>query len=111
MNKFAALILLASAPTVCLAVDTHVWEQSEQAEFTRGTPKKLSIRSDGHISLSPEFKELDSTSVPYLWAIAQDSKGTIYYAGGAPTGATTKVYALAKNAKKKRASKKKATKA
>ena len=101
MNKFAALILLASAPTVCLAVDTHVWEQSEQAEFTRGTPKKLSIRSDGHISLSPEFKELDSTSVPYLWAIAQDSKGTIYYAGGAPTGATTKVYALAKNAKPK----------
>ncbi|HEY6987590.1 MAG TPA: hypothetical protein VH369_04355 [Bryobacteraceae bacterium] len=101
MNKFAALILLASAPTVCLAVDTHVWEQSEQAEFTRGTPKKLSIRSDGHISLSPEFKELDSTNVPYLWAIAQDSKGTIYYAGGAPTGATTKIYALAKNAKPK----------
>lgn len=101
MNKFAALILLASAPTMCLAVDTHVWEQSEQAEFTRGTPKKVSIRSDGHISLSPEFKELDSTNVPYLWAIAQDSKGTIYYAGGAPTGATTKVYALAKNAKPK----------
>jgi hypothetical protein len=99
MNKFAALILLASAPTVCLAVDTHVWEQSDQAEFTRGTPRKLSIRSDGHITLAPEFKELDSTNVPYLWAIAEDSKGTLYYAGGAPTGATTKIYALSKNAK------------
>ncbi|MGH9695010.1 MAG: hypothetical protein ACRD5Z_12745, partial [Bryobacteraceae bacterium] len=101
MNKFAALILLASAPTVCLAVDTHVWEQSEQAEFTRGTPSKLSIRSDGHVTLAPEFKELDSTNVPYLWAIAEDSKGTLYYAGGAPTGATTNIYALSKNAKPK----------
>jgi hypothetical protein len=98
MNK-PALILLALAPAVCLAVDTHVWEQSEQAEFTRGTPGKVSIRSDGHVSLAPEFEELDSTNVPYLWAIAQDSKGTLYYAGGAPTGATTKIYALAKNAK------------
>ncbi len=101
MNKFAALILLASAPIVCLAVDTHVWEQSDQAEFTRGTPKKISIRSDGHITLAPEFKELDSTNVPYLWAIAEDSKGTLYYAGGAPTGATTKIYALSRNAKPK----------
>jgi len=100
MNK-PALILLALAPAVCLAVDTHVWEQSDQAEFTRGTPRKLSIRSDGHITLAPEFKELDSTNVPYLWAIAEDSKGTLYYAGGAPTGATTKIYALSKNAKPK----------
>jgi hypothetical protein len=101
MNKFAALILLGSAATVCLAVDTHVWEQSDQAEFTRGTPRKLSVRSDGHITLAPEFKELDSTNVPYLWAIAEDSKGTLYYAGGAPTGATTKIYTLSKNAKPK----------
>ncbi len=32
--------------------------------------------------------------MPYLWALAQDSKGTVYYAGGAPTGATAKVFAL-----------------
>src|SRR3954464_15959557 len=100
MNK-PALILLALAPAVCLAVDTHVWEQSDQAEFTRGTPRKLSIRSDGHITLAPEFKELDSTNVPYLWAIAEGAVGTLYYAGGAPTGATTKIYALARSPKPK----------
>jgi sugar lactone lactonase YvrE len=97
----AAALLLLAAPTLCLAVDTHVWEQSEQADFARGTPKNLSIRSDGHISLAPEFKELDSTNEPYLWAVAQDSKGTLFYAGGAPTGATAKVYALAAGAKPK----------
>ena len=37
--------------------------------------EKSSIRSDGHLTLAPQFKELDSTTVPYLWAVAQDSKG------------------------------------
>jgi len=96
-----ALLLLTAAPPACFAVDTHVWEQSDQAAFARGTPKNLSIRSDGHLTLAPVFKELDSTSVPYLWAIAQDSKQTVYYAGGAPTGATTKIYALPANGKPK----------
>ncbi|MBV8549825.1 MAG: hypothetical protein JOY54_00895 [Acidobacteriaceae bacterium] len=97
--RAAALVLLAAAPPLCLAVDTRVWEQSDQAEFLRGTPKNLAIRSDGHITLSPEFKELDSTGVPYLWALARDSKGTLYYAGGAPTGASTKVFELPRNGK------------
>jgi hypothetical protein len=87
-------LFLTAATSLILAVDTHVWEQSEQSEFSRGTVKKLSIRSDGHVTLAPEFKELDSTTVPYLWAVAQDSKGVLYYAGGAPTGASTKIYAL-----------------
>jgi hypothetical protein len=94
-RRAAAFLLLAAAPSLLPAVDTHVWEQSEQADFVRGTAKNLSIRSDGRLTLAPQFKELDSTTVPYLWAVAQDSKGVLYYAGGAPTGASTKVYALA----------------
>jgi len=97
--RAAAFLALAAAPPFCLAVDTHVWEQSDQADFARGTPKNLSIRSDGHITLAPQFKELDSTGVPYLWAVAQSSKGTLYYAGGAPTGATAKVFELGPNGK------------
>ena len=99
--RAAVLLLLAAAPPLSVAADTHVWEQSEQSDFTRGTPKNLSIRSDGHVTLAPEFKELDSTSVPYLWAIASDSKGTLYYAGGAPTAATAKVFELPHNGKPK----------
>jgi hypothetical protein len=93
-RRAAAFLLLALVPPLVYAVDTHVWEQTEQAEFSRGTAKNLSIRSDGHLTLAPQFKELDSTTVPYLWAVAQDSKGVLYYAGGAPTGASTKIYAL-----------------
>lgn len=101
LYRAAALVLLAAAPYVCLATDTRVWDQSDQSDFTKGTPKNLSIRSDGHITLAPTLKELDSTNVPYLWAIVQDAKGTLYYAGGAPTGATTKIYALPANGKPK----------
>jgi hypothetical protein len=86
-------LLAAASASVSFAVDTHIWEQTDQSDFARGTAKHLSIRSDGHITLSPDFKELDSTTVPYLWAIAQDSKGTLYYAGGGPTGSTTKIFA------------------
>ncbi len=101
LHRAAALLLLAAVGPVCFAVETRVWEQSDQSAFARGTPKHLSIRSDGHLALAPVFKELDSTGVPYLWAIAQDSKQTVYYAGGAPTGATTKVFALPANGKPK----------
>ena len=95
LRALAATLVLTSAPfSICFGVDTHVWEQSDQGDFTRGTAKHLSIRSDGHLTLSPEFTELDSTTVPYLWALARDSKGTLFYAGGAPTGATAKVFAL-----------------
>ncbi|HEX4229155.1 MAG TPA: hypothetical protein VHZ07_10820 [Bryobacteraceae bacterium] len=98
--RAVALVALTTAPQLSFAVETHVWEQSDQADFIRGTPKHLSIRSDGHIMLSPLFKELDSTGIPYLWAIAQDSKGDLFYGGGAPTGANTKVFELPANAKK-----------
>lgn len=93
------LPLIVLTPTFLCAVDTHVWDQSDQTDFARGTATKLSIRSDGRVTLAPEFKELDSTTVPYLWAVTQDSKGVLYYAGGAPTGASTKIYALGKGEK------------
>ena len=101
LHRAAILVVIAAAPHLCLATDTRVWEQSEQADFTKGTPKNLSIRSDGRITLSPTFKELDSTNTPYLWAVVQDRKGTLYYAGGAPTGASTKIYELPQNGKPK----------
>lgn len=95
----AACALLAVCGTLCFAVETQVWEQAQQSDFERGILKNVSVRSDGRLTLAPSFRELDSTNVPYLWAIAQDSKGTIYYGGGAPTGATAKVMAVSPGGK------------
>jgi hypothetical protein len=99
--RAAAFVVLAATTPLCLAVDTHVWQQDEQAEFERGTAKNISIRSDGRLTLAPAFKELLDASVPYLWTVTQDSKGTLYCAGGAPTGATTKVFAVTPDGKSK----------
>ena len=99
--RAAVIFCLAAFTYPCFAVETHIWEQSDQASFARGTEKNLSIRSDGRLTLAPAFRELDSTGVPYLWAIAQDSNGALYYGGGAPTGATTKVFMLPPNGKSK----------
>lgn len=97
----AIFVAMAVLPLRLSAVDTHIWEHSDESDFTRGTIKKLSVRSDGHLTLAPQLTELDSTTVPYLWALAQDSKGTLYYAGGAPTGNSTNIYALTPGGKPK----------
>ena len=76
------------------AVDTHVWQQDELNDFTRGTVKNLSIRTDGRVTLAPEFRQLADLATPYLWSVVEDSHGTLYCAGGAPTGATAKIFAV-----------------
>jgi sugar lactone lactonase YvrE len=93
--RAAALFMcsIALAGTAA-AVDTHVWQQDEAGEFAGGTIKNLSIRSDGHLTVAPVFKELADLATPYLWAVVQDSKGTLYCAGGAPTGAVAKLFAV-----------------
>lgn len=64
------------------AVETKTWTQSEAAEFEKGTPKGVSIASNGRVSLAPKFKEIYDAALPYLWSLAADSKGRLF-AGGA----------------------------
>jgi hypothetical protein len=78
-----ALVALACA--AAFASQTQVWTQGEYADFERGVIKNLSIRSDGLLSLAPHSHELFDTGEAYLWALARDSKGNLYTAGG--TGA------------------------
>jgi hypothetical protein len=95
LARAAALVISSIALAgSAAAVDTHVWQQDDPSEFTRGTIKNLSVRSDGRLTVAPVFKELADLATPYLWAVVEDSKGTLYCAGGAPTGATTKLFAV-----------------
>ena len=73
---------------MCLSVgalfagQTRTWSQGEFADFEKGIVKNLSLRSDGQLTLAPRSAELFDTSSPYLWALAQDSKGNLYAGGG-----------------------------
>jgi sugar lactone lactonase YvrE len=98
IRLFAALTALA---WLLPAAQTEFWSQESAAEFEKGAVKRLSISSDGRVTLAPRFEEvLDSASV-YLWAIAEDSKGNVYAGGGGPGGPGARVYVIPPNGKAK----------
>src|SRR5580658_8157662 len=88
--------LLTSVFGLC-ASQTRTWSESDYSDFEKGNLKDLSLRSDGLVTLAPQFQEVYDTSSAYLWALARDSKGALY-AGGGP-GA--KLYRLSPAGEKK----------
>ena len=75
-----ALTLLLSP--LLHATQTRTWTQGDPSDYDKAILKNLSLRSDGRLSLAPKSRELFDTGSPYLWALAQDSKGTLYAGGG-----------------------------
>jgi hypothetical protein len=86
----AALLLAPCA----FSVETKSWLHSSQTDFEKGTLTNLSLRSDGRLTLAPVFRELFDSSTAYLWALAGDSKGNIYAAGGGPSASTAKLFVI-----------------
>src|ERR1039457_5432189 len=93
----AVFCLLTSFLASTYASQTRTWTASDYADFEKGNLKNLSLRSDGLVTLAPQFQEIYDTSSAYLWALARDSKGNLY-AGGGP-GA--KLYRLSASGDKK----------
>jgi len=90
----AVLPLVVSAVPLLFAVDTQSWVHNDRTDFEKGTLKGLSMRSDGRLMLAPQFRELADPSTAYLWALAVDSKGTLYTGGGSPGAASSKLTAV-----------------
>jgi sugar lactone lactonase YvrE len=92
--RLALMLGLASA---AVAGETRSWQQSGYSDFEKASLKNLSLRSDGLISLAPQFREIFDSSSAYLWAIAHDSAGNLY-AGGGPDA---KLYRISPGGEKK----------
>ena len=86
--------------TLC-AIDTKTWQQAEMADFEKGTLTRLSLASDGRLALAPVVKEILDPSVAFLWAVARDSKGSLYAGGGGLGGAKTKLFMVDSTGKSK----------
>src|SRR5260221_13877433 len=89
-----SLRLCASAAFLMLpswAVDTKTWQQSEMSDFEKGTFTHLSLSSNGRMHVAPALKEIYDPSVTFLWAVARDSKGSIYTGGGGLGGSKAKL--------------------
>jgi hypothetical protein len=80
---FAGLLILAVATPALLSADhTHFWRQSESADFDKGTPNGVAIRSDGKLTAAPKFATYSDPNLAYLWQLRTDSRGRVYAAGG-----------------------------
>ncbi len=76
------------------AVETKNWVLNEASDFEKGNLKRLALRNDGRLSLSPAIAEVFDAQTPYLWTIIEDSKGTLYSTGGGPGTETAKLIAV-----------------
>lgn len=95
MNTYRLLLAAVVTAAPCaLAVETQSWIHNAQSDFEKGTIRNLSLRSDGRLTLAPEFRELADPSIAYLWAVAVDSKGTVWAGGGGPSASTAVLVAV-----------------
>src|SRR6266550_2292200 len=89
--------LFLTVAALSYAGETKSWLQSDYSDLEKGTIKNLSLRSDGLVTLAPQFREIFDSSSAYLWAIAHDSAGNLY-AGGGPDA---KLYKITPGGQKK----------
>ena len=87
-------VLALAALSAAFAVDTRFWTFASKEDHDKATMKRLSLRSDGHITLAPAVLELHDAGVSYLWAVARGADGTVYTGGGNPGATTAKVFAV-----------------
>ena len=87
--RHPALLLCVFLPLS--AVETRLWEQSEQADFDKRILAGLSLSSDGRLSPAPVLREIHDASATFLWSIARDSKGTVFVGTGSVGGSRSKL--------------------
>ncbi len=89
-----SFVLAVAALSAAFAVDTRFWTFASKEDHDKATLKRLSLRSDGLITLAPAARELHDAGVSYLWAVARGADGTLYTGGGNPGATTAKVFAV-----------------
>jgi sugar lactone lactonase YvrE len=99
---FPALLCVFFCSSIALlAVETRYWQQSEMVDFEKGTLTRLSLSSEGHITLAPVVKEIYDPTVTFLWAVARDSKGNLYTGGGSVSASKAKLIMIDSSGKAK----------
>ncbi|MBN1480485.1 hypothetical protein EH223_20725 [candidate division KSB1 bacterium] len=78
--KIAPFIFILSL-SIYAASPQKVTHDSK-TDFERGTLQNVSILSDGTIKPAPLKKLLLDTGEPFIWSMAEDSKGTLYLGTG-----------------------------
>ncbi len=101
MNISRVLGVILCAAGAVYAVETKTWQEAEMADFDKGSLTKLSLASDGRLTLAPVLKEIFDPSVTFLWAVARDAKGNLYAGGGSLGESKAKLFVVDPSGKAK----------
>lgn len=83
MRKSPLLLLLLGASTAwCVPVEK--WVQTTRTDFQNGKAKGTAVLALGQVTLAPQLKPLMAKTVPHVWHVAADERGTLYVAAGLP---------------------------
>lgn len=87
-----ALIVMIGLLTVHSAIASTpvIWEQASQRDFQKGEFERISIASQGYLTLSPSLTPLFESNEPLIWSLTADSDGNLY----AGTGNDGKLYKI-----------------
>jgi hypothetical protein len=75
-----ALFLIAAAAVQ--AASTSFWQVATQAEFLKGDADRLSIDSDGRVTLGPGVETVHDVASPAVWRLMTDARDTLWAATG-----------------------------
>ena len=84
LSRLGVVTILVFAGTALpsVAEKTRTWEQQTFQDFEKGKAEKVTIRSDGKLSLAPRLLELLETPSSYLWDLVRDGQGNLFASGG-----------------------------
>ncbi|NOY57924.1 MAG: hypothetical protein GXO75_03190, partial [Calditrichaeota bacterium] len=80
--KIFSIILFGIAINFANASTPRILSHNSRTDFERGTFKNISILYNGKITLAPQKSRLIDTGDPFVWAVAEDSKGNVYLGTG-----------------------------
>lgn len=81
-RSFAALSVLGVLSITALAVTPQFWENFSQEDLLQGTLTRVSLNSDGKLSLAPSYDVIYDTNQPYIFSMVRDKAGNVYVGTG-----------------------------
>ncbi len=95
MRKLYTIAIKLMAINFLFASEPEIKNYEKQADLIDGEAEKISISADGKLFLAPQIKKIFSSSQPFVWDIASDSKGNLFIA----TGDGAKIFRLTTDGK------------
>jgi len=82
MRKLFLIVLMIILTSNIFASLPVVKTYDKQKDLIKGETDKISISSNGILSLSPEVKKIFESNQPFIWNLVANSKGNVFVAVG-----------------------------